>query len=134
MDRTGFAPKDDDLGVRWVTVRHAPDHIHIVATLARQDGAGPSVWDDFYRLREACQSAERRLRLRATSIECGATAQQRGFLWPNPSSTKASPTALRPGIDSWLTGSATGPAPTTNGRFTEQMDLPAALGLTAHPR
>lgn len=38
MHRTGLAPHEDDLGVRWVAVRHAADHIHIVATLARQDG------------------------------------------------------------------------------------------------
>ena len=67
MDRTGLASKDDDLGVRWVAVRHAPDHIHIVATLARQDGTRPNVWNDFYRLREACQSAEWRLGLQVTA-------------------------------------------------------------------
>ncbi len=39
MDRTGLAPEGDDLAVRWVAVRHAPDHIHLVAMLARQDRA-----------------------------------------------------------------------------------------------
>jgi len=34
MDRTGLAPAGDELGVRWVAVRHADDHIHVVATLA----------------------------------------------------------------------------------------------------
>jgi len=34
MDRTGLAPFGDALGVRWVAVRHAADHIHLVATLA----------------------------------------------------------------------------------------------------
>jgi hypothetical protein len=34
MDRTGLAPAGDDLAVRWVAVRHAPDHIHLVATPA----------------------------------------------------------------------------------------------------
>ena len=29
--------------VRWVAVRHAPDHIHLVATLARQDRIRPKV-------------------------------------------------------------------------------------------
>ena len=38
MHRTGLAPRGDDAGVRWVAVRHAGDHVHIVATLARQDG------------------------------------------------------------------------------------------------
>ncbi len=33
----GLAPHGDDRAVRWVAVRHAADHIHIVATLVRQD-------------------------------------------------------------------------------------------------
>ena len=66
MHRTGLAPKGDEAGVRWVAVRHADDHIHIVATLARQDGARPRFWNDFYRVREACRSAEEQLGLRAT--------------------------------------------------------------------
>ncbi len=33
----GLAPHGDDRAVRWVAVRHADDHIHIVATLVRQD-------------------------------------------------------------------------------------------------
>src|SRR6266516_2111271 len=66
MHRTGLAPKGDKAGVRWVAVRHAGDHIHIVATLARQDGARPRFWNDFYRVREACRSAEEQLGLRAT--------------------------------------------------------------------
>jgi hypothetical protein len=67
MDRTGLAPAGDDLGVRWVAVRHAADHIHLVATLARQDGNRPKIWNDFYRVREACQEAETRLGLTATA-------------------------------------------------------------------
>jgi hypothetical protein len=67
MDRTGLAPAGDDLGVRWVAVRHAPDHIHIVATLARQDGDRPTTWNDFYRVRDACRDAERRFGLRSTA-------------------------------------------------------------------
>jgi MobA/VirD2-like, nuclease domain len=67
MHRTGLAPQEDELGVRWVAVRHAGDHIHIVATLARQDGGKPSTWNDFYRVREACQDAERRFGLRPTA-------------------------------------------------------------------
>jgi hypothetical protein len=67
MHRTGLAPEGDDLGVRWVAVRHAADHIHLVATLARQDGTRPKVWNDFYRVREACQEAERRFGLRRTA-------------------------------------------------------------------
>jgi hypothetical protein len=67
MHRTGLAAEHDELGVRWVAVRHAADHIHIVATLARQDGGRPRIWNDFYRVREACQDAERRFGLRSTA-------------------------------------------------------------------
>ena len=67
MDRTGLARAGDDLGVRWVAVRHAADHVHIVATLARQDGTRPRIWNDFYRVREACQDAEMRFGLRRTA-------------------------------------------------------------------
>ena len=38
-----------------------------VATLARLDGTRPKIWNDFYRVREACQEAERRFGLRATA-------------------------------------------------------------------
>jgi len=67
MDRTGLAPAGDDLGVRWVAVRHAADHVHIVATLARQDGTRPRIWNDFFRVREACQDTEAWFGLRATA-------------------------------------------------------------------
>lgn len=67
MDRTGLAARDDEMGVRWVAVRHAADHVHIVATLARQDRRRPRVWNDFYRVREACGTAEGRFRLRETA-------------------------------------------------------------------
>jgi hypothetical protein len=67
MYQTGLARFGDDEAVRWVAVRHAPDHIHIVATLARQDGTKPQIWNDFYRVREACQAVERRYGLRVTA-------------------------------------------------------------------
>src|SRR5262249_29104080 len=67
MDRTGLAPAGDDLGVRWGAVGHAGDHVHLVATLARQDGRRPKTWNDFYRVREACLEAERRFGLAGTA-------------------------------------------------------------------
>lgn len=67
LHRTGLAPTGDPAAVRWVAVRHAAGHVHVVATLARQDGR--RVWprNDFYRLREACRAAEARLGLQPTS-------------------------------------------------------------------
>jgi hypothetical protein len=68
MDRTGLARSgDEDNAVRWIAVRHAPDHIHLVVMLARQDGTKPRTWNDRYRVRDACRAAERRYGLRSTS-------------------------------------------------------------------
>ncbi|MEV5570836.1 hypothetical protein AB0L06_12350 [Spirillospora sp. NPDC052269] len=67
MDRSGLAPDGDPDGVRWIAVRHADDHVHLVATLARQDGTRPKVWNDAYRVRSACRSVEERFGLRRTA-------------------------------------------------------------------
>ncbi|MCC9311941.1 relaxase/mobilization nuclease domain-containing protein [Kitasatospora sp. RB6PN24] len=37
----GIAPDRDPHGCRWIAVRHADDHIHILATTVRQDGRRP---------------------------------------------------------------------------------------------
>jgi hypothetical protein len=68
MHRTGLAPygQEDD-AVRWVAIRHGDDHVHIVATLARQDGRRPRLSNDYYRVREACLAAENRFGLRRTA-------------------------------------------------------------------
>ncbi|GLV98577.1 hypothetical protein Slala05_22090 [Streptomyces lavendulae subsp. lavendulae] len=41
----GIAPEDDDLTCRWIAVRHAGDHIHILATTVREDGRRPKLDD-----------------------------------------------------------------------------------------
>jgi len=67
VDRIGLASRGDEEAVRWVAVRHADNHVHVVATLARQDGK--RVWprNDFYRSREASRAVEERYGLRQTS-------------------------------------------------------------------
>lgn len=67
LDRTGLAPDGEDGGVRWVAVRHADDHIHLVATLARQDGAPVRLSNDYYRVGESCRAAETRHGLTRTA-------------------------------------------------------------------
>ncbi|WP_213454913.1 relaxase/mobilization nuclease domain-containing protein [Rhizomonospora bruguierae] len=57
VEGVGLAPAGDRASVRWVAVRHGDDHVHLVATLVRQDG--PTVWprNDYRR----CQSVAREL-------------------------------------------------------------------------
>ena len=67
MHRTGLCPRgQDDDAVRWIAIRHGPDHIHLVAMLARQDRSRPRVVNERYRVRDACLAAERRYGLRST--------------------------------------------------------------------
>jgi hypothetical protein len=73
MLRTGLSDGEDDEGVRWIdmgvpwiAVRHAADHIHVVAMLARQDLRRPRLSFDRLRVRDACRAAEDRYGLRKT--------------------------------------------------------------------
>jgi hypothetical protein len=54
-------------GCRWIAVRHADDHIHLVATLV-SERTGRRVYprNDFPKLREACQRLEKELGLTRT--------------------------------------------------------------------
>ena len=65
--RAGAARAGND-AVRWIAVRHGQDHIHIVAMLARQYGTRPRLWNDYYRLGEACRAAEERYDLTRTPV------------------------------------------------------------------
>jgi hypothetical protein len=67
VSRAGLAPEGDDAACRWAAVRHADDHIHMVVTLARQDGAPARTSNDFYRVGEACRAAEEGLGLTRTA-------------------------------------------------------------------
>ena len=68
MHRTGLCPRgEEDDAVRWIAIRHGPDHIHLVAMLARQDRTRPRVVNERYRVRDACLAAEQRYGLRSTA-------------------------------------------------------------------
>jgi len=58
LHHLGLAHRDDPDAVRWVAVRHAGDHIHVVATLARQDGARVQLFRDYAKSRTASHTVE----------------------------------------------------------------------------
>jgi hypothetical protein len=67
LGRLGLAQRGDDSAVRWVAVRHADNHVHVVATLVRQDGRRVFPHHDFYRARKASLAVERKYELTPTS-------------------------------------------------------------------
>ncbi|MFC4034177.1 relaxase/mobilization nuclease domain-containing protein [Streptomyces polygonati] len=64
VEATGIAPRDDDSGCRWIAVRHAGDHIHIMATSVREDGRRPNTHRDGARAQKACREIEKEFGLR----------------------------------------------------------------------
>ncbi len=76
LDRMGLAPRGDDLGVRWVAVRHADDHVHVVATLARQDGRRVFPRNDFWRAGEASREVEAKYGLSVTAASDRTAAKR----------------------------------------------------------
>ena len=61
---TGIAPEGDEKACRWIAVRHADDHIHIMATTVRADGRRPRTNRDGWRAQRACRKIEAAFGLR----------------------------------------------------------------------
>jgi hypothetical protein len=65
MDHTGLSVLSrEHEGVRWIAVHHGDNHVHIVATLARQDGRRASINNLYWRISEALRDIEREYGLR----------------------------------------------------------------------
>ncbi|MFJ3972916.1 relaxase/mobilization nuclease domain-containing protein [Streptomyces parvus] len=61
---TGIAPEGDEQACRWIAVRHADDHIHIMATTVRVDGRRPRTHQDGRRAQAECRRIEAEFGLR----------------------------------------------------------------------
>jgi hypothetical protein len=79
MNAVGLAPQSDTRAVRWVAVRHAPDHIHLVATLVRQDRRTAWAWKDKLKAQRVCRELEERY-----SLYRVAPPGQGSRAWPTP--------------------------------------------------
>ncbi|MFG2139830.1 relaxase/mobilization nuclease domain-containing protein [Streptomyces sp. NPDC048650] len=73
---TGIALDGDDQACRWIAVRHAPDHIHIVATLVRADRTRPRHHKDGTRAQAECRKIEKEFGLRRLKEGDGTAAKR----------------------------------------------------------
>ncbi|MEV7118254.1 relaxase/mobilization nuclease domain-containing protein [Kitasatospora griseola] len=121
---TGIAPDGDDHGCRWIAVRHAEDHIHIMATTVREDGRRPRNKRDGQRAQAECRKIEKELGLRQLNPGDGTAA-------PRPTSAeqaKAQRAGHRQTAKQWLQEQAQAVAATSRNE-QEYFSTLAALGI-----
>ncbi|MFE6178401.1 relaxase/mobilization nuclease domain-containing protein [Streptomyces sp. NPDC056464] len=73
---TGIAPDGDEAACRWAAVRHADDHIHIIATLVRDDGRRPRLHNEARRAQAECRRVEADYDLRRVPAGDGTAAKR----------------------------------------------------------
>ncbi|MEH0442016.1 mobilization protein, partial [Streptomyces scabiei] len=69
-------PGDGQPGCRWAAVRHADDHIHIVATVVCEDGSRPDDFRSGKRAQAECRLIEKELGLHQVAPGDGTAAQR----------------------------------------------------------
>ncbi|MEU7802660.1 relaxase [Micromonospora arborensis] len=77
LTEAGLATGVDDPGLRWVVVRHNDDHVHIVATLVREDGRTNWARNDYPKCVKATYNVARRYGLRRHVPPADRTAHRR---------------------------------------------------------
>ncbi|GLW02528.1 relaxase/mobilization nuclease domain-containing protein [Streptomyces lavendulae] len=73
---TGIDPGGGEPGCRWAAVRHADDHIHIIATLVCEDGSRPDDFRSGKRAQAECRLIEKELGLHQVAPGDGTAAQR----------------------------------------------------------
>ncbi|MFD9562586.1 relaxase/mobilization nuclease domain-containing protein [Streptomyces sp. NPDC059994] len=73
---TGIAPDGDNAACRWAAIRHADDHIHIIATLIRDDGRRPRRHNEARRAQTEARRIEIDYNLRRVAPGDGTAAQR----------------------------------------------------------
>ncbi|MDF3142134.1 MULTISPECIES: mobilization protein [unclassified Streptomyces] len=72
----GIDDPETGAGCRWAAVRHANDHIHIIATLVREDGYKPDLDNDAVRVQAQARALEAELGLRRLNKGDGTGAKR----------------------------------------------------------
>lgn len=135
MDEMGFTGSDGKAPCRWVAIHHGSaknggDHIHIAATIVREDGTKWSPWYDQRRAQKACNVLEHRYGLlvvesreHARGSRCDSAAAQNAAKRAGASRTD------RAVLEERLRAAAT--AATNEADFVRQA---RRLGVRLHPR
>ncbi|MFB7776280.1 relaxase/mobilization nuclease domain-containing protein [Streptomyces bauhiniae] len=106
-----LAPEGDPDGCRWVAVRHADDHIHILATMVRGDLRRPRMNYDFKKAQAECRRMEKDMGLRrlkpgdGTGAKTPTSAER--FKAERTGRPEASRETLREAVRQALAGAAT---------------------------
>ncbi|MET9303141.1 relaxase [Micromonospora aurantiaca] len=77
LTEVGIATTATDPGLRWIAMRHADDHVHIVATLVREDGRTNWMRNDYPRCVKATYNVARRYNLHRRVPPADRTAHRR---------------------------------------------------------
>ncbi|MFC4035804.1 relaxase/mobilization nuclease domain-containing protein [Streptomyces polygonati] len=111
VQATGLAPDGDPDGCRWVAVRHAEDHIHIVATMVRGDLRRPRMNYDFKKAQAECRRIEKEMGLRQLKPGDGTAAKSptsaERFKAERTGRTETPRETLREAVRQALAGAAT---------------------------
>jgi hypothetical protein len=115
MAAVGLAPHGDEQAVRWVAVRHAEaqgvDHIHLVATLVRQDRRRAWTNYDYAKAQQACRDLEERYNLYRVAPPGKGTRA-----WPSPGELNKTTRVHRTSTSGTTTGKTTTGKAATAGR------------------
>ncbi|MFD4118196.1 relaxase/mobilization nuclease domain-containing protein [Streptomyces niveus] len=126
---TGIAPTGDEAACRWAAVRHADDHIHIVATLVREDGRQARIRQDGRRSQTEARKIEIDYGLRRLNTGDGTAAKRPTSAERHKAERENRPQTPREELRETVRHAAAG---TVN--ETEFFDRLTAAGLLVHQR
>lgn len=126
---TGIAPTGNDDACRWAAVRHADDHIHIIATLVREDGRRPRLNNDAARAQAEARKIEAEYGLRRLNTGDGTAAKRPTSAERHKAERENRPQTAREELRETVRHAAAGTA-----SETEFFDRLAAAGLLVHQR
>ncbi|MFB7931480.1 relaxase/mobilization nuclease domain-containing protein [Streptomyces sp. NPDC056039] len=126
---TGIAPDGDDAACRWAAVRHADDHIHIIATTVREDGRQARLRQDGKRSQTEARKIEIDYGLRRLHSGDGTAAQRPTSAERHKAQREGRERTAREELRETVRRAATGTASTE-----EFFDRLAAAGLLIRKR